>query len=449
MRSVRYWLGGLAIAYSLVFVGGCDSRVERKGSAPAAIVDRQERDRRLHSHSVEIPSRTRTTAVCLEHKPLRDSKDPLWIIPSVVFSPDNRFVITYSCDVARFWRIGDFREQFHVKKSLCNSIWFSPDGQSFLIASDEHTLCLRSITDGQIIRHLPSLREKIVKFSGFSLDGKTVFLLALENRFVVVSLNDLTRGSLVLSGAEIPTQQERYSLPAPVVHSSGRAVVRTDWTPTTSWKLRSLDLKSGKTSRTFSDNADHTFGMRFSNDGVLLGVCESTLGEFTGSWFNKWIRLFDYESGKQLWSWHDKTNWRCDLVDVAFSPNNTTFATADRLLVRLWDFAAGQEILRLEHDESSLISSIAYSPDGERLAVATLDGPVWIWPLTPPQWKAAAQPLDRPSISSLWTQLAATDDAPLPTAQSGPWPLPPRSCFPSSPSDLFPFPNTRPSAFVR
>jgi WD40 repeat protein len=178
------------------------------------------------------------------------------------------------------------------------------------------------------------------------------------------------------------------------------------------WRHVSLDLKSGKTSRTFSDNADHTFGMRFSNNGALLGVCESTFGDLSGPWFNKWIRLFDYESGKQVWSWHDKTNWRCDLADVAFSPNNATFATADRLLVRLWDFAAGQEILRLEHDESSLISSIAYSPDGERLAVATLDGPVWIWPLTPPQWKAAAQPLDRPSISSLWTQLAATDDAP-------------------------------------
>ena len=181
MRRACFWFVLLAIAPSLVYSGGCDSRLKRERSVPSALVDRHERERGLHSKAVEVPSLRLADCVHIDHKPLIDKKDKSWRrIPSVEFSPDNRYIITSSNDVVRFWRIGDFQEQFHVAKSPCPSLWFSPDGQSFLSASDAQTLCLRSTVDGRIVKQLPPLHEKIVDFSRFSLDGKTVVLLALK-----------------------------------------------------------------------------------------------------------------------------------------------------------------------------------------------------------------------------------------------------------------------------
>ena len=154
------------------------------------------------------------------------------------------------------------------------------------------------------------------------------------------------------------------------------------------------------------------FAVRFSEDGAFLASCESTLAGLRLESMNKWFRIFDYESGAQVWAWNDNTTARYSLADIKFSPDNTTFATADCYLIRLWDRASGREVLRLKFDESNIISSIAYSPDGKLLAAATYDGDVWICPLTPPHWKTTTQPLDRPSITSLWTQLTATDNAP-------------------------------------
>ena len=63
---------------------------------------------------------------------------------------------------------------------------------------------------------------------------------------------------------------------------------------------------------------------------------------------------------------------------VTFRPDGERLATSAGRTVRVWNAATGQEILTLPSLEGS-VTRIAYSPDGSRLAAASLDGSVKVW----------------------------------------------------------------------
>jgi WD40 repeat protein len=64
---------------------------------------------------------------------------------------------------------------------------------------------------------------------------------------------------------------------------------------------------------------------------------------------------------------------------VAFSPDGKRLASAsmDRT-VKVWDAAAGQEVLTLK-GHTDQVQSVAFSPDGKRLASASMDRTVKVW----------------------------------------------------------------------
>ena len=65
---------------------------------------------------------------------------------------------------------------------------------------------------------------------------------------------------------------------------------------------------------------------------------------------------------------------------VAWSPDGKRLATAsDDQTAKVWDAASGQGIADPEGPRANCVCSVAWSPDGKRLATASLDETAKVW----------------------------------------------------------------------
>src|SRR5206468_2187130 len=77
---------------------------------------------------------------------------------------------------------------------------------------------------------------------------------------------------------------------------------------------------------------------------------------------------------------------RGEILSLAFSPDGKRLAAGTREWhVVLWDLEGGREVVLTGHRD--LVASVAFSPDGQTLASGSWDGTVGLWRV------ASAQPL--------------------------------------------------------
>ena len=88
--------------------------------------------------------------------------------------------------------------------------------------------------------------------------------------------------------------------------------------------------------------------------------------------------LWDAATGQELLTLKGHTNV---VTSVAFSPDGKRLASASFKTVKVWDAATGKELLTLK-GHTEWVKSVAFSADGQRLASASWDGTVKIWDAT-------------------------------------------------------------------
>ncbi len=333
-----------------------------------------------------------------------------YLVNSVVYSPDGRRLASSSNDgVVKVWDADTGRETLAFQQvGGVVGLAFSPDGRRLAAAAANDSVTVWDVTTGQEAAVLRGHKDGVASVA-FSPDG---WRLASGSGDGTVKLWDATAAmdAVTLSAAVGRIEDMTFD-------PDGRklAVVGTDNT------VCILDTTTGLEVFTLTGHCRAVLGVAYSPDGRRLAsagedrtvrVWDATNGveifclrghtasihavafspdgqrlasisrELAGGGrlVPGEVMIWDMRTGQTVLTRPGRTEPGRDpgFAHVTYRPGGERLATSAGRTVRVWNAATGQEILTLSGLEGS-VTRIAYSPDGSRLAAASVDGSVKVW----------------------------------------------------------------------
>ena len=232
-------------------------------------------------------------------------------------------------------------------------IALSPDGKLLATESGASVVGVLEIETGKILYQITWADKGNVIAGSFSGDGKT---LALTGAGSGIQLWDSVTGEVIRRFGPNGGWAICYSPDGKSLASCGKRTIHL-WDPETGKEIWHFEMPQ---EGFFS-------ALRFSHNGKLVAVGGVDRGG---------VLLLDAMSGKQVRQWQAHS---FGVQSLAFSPDDSTLATASRVgEIRLWDAASGKQIRELPGHKRTTYS-LDFSPDGKLLASGGSDNRVRIW----------------------------------------------------------------------
>jgi WD40 repeat protein len=383
---------------------------------------------------------------------------------SLTFSPDGKVLACASRNRIRLWdpQSGRRLDPFTEPTVRPRDILFSPNGKSLVVDDDAQTVRIVDLPSGKdrLSVELPIMSLWSLTMSS---DGSLIAFAQVpffeERRDSRIRLLDVATGkvkgfSIKQSGIverlafspdgrklagwcgqeylcwDLATGKEltRWQTPgrqtsAVAFSADGRILARTGQDDGLRPLVEEISLwnaASGKRLRSFGQSPDafrNRTTLTLSPDGKTLASAVSDSPRGRGDNAHTEITLWEAATGRERCRL--KQQWEGSVSSVAFSPDGSLIATADRAdwvvrseSISLWDAVTGANLGRLA-GHRCFVEALAFSPDGKVLVSGSADGTMLVWDLSSiiAKPKATTDKLTTDRLTDLWADLKHGDAA--------------------------------------
>lgn len=285
-------------------------------------------------------------------------------VRSVAVSPDGKWAASGSTDgTVKIWDLetGECRATLVGHTQHVHSVTITPDGKRILSGSFDNTVRIWDVGSGREVAKLESHTDRIL----------TVVALRDNARALSGGFDDTLRLWDLASGKCLKTiecgTEDADDVFGSAVNPAGTQALSGH----RGGQIRLWNLETGECLATLKGHSDIVYSVQIAPDGrfVVSGSKDKT------------VKVWDLEAKNCLGTLEGHQS---NVYSVAISPDGTLITSMGFIddTARLWDWKSGACLQVIKYYGAESPISVAFSPDGLRLVVGTIEGTIYVYRLS-------------------------------------------------------------------